>query len=53
VGLASGLAFGAYPYSYYPYYSNAAYDYGDCYIVRRRVLTAWGDVVVRRRWVCA
>jgi hypothetical protein len=48
-GLVGGFA--AYP-AYYNYYTPAYYDQGACYFVRRPVLTRWGDVVIRRKWVC-
>jgi hypothetical protein len=56
VGLVSGAALGAfgypyYSYPYYPYYSSA-YD-EDCYVVRRRIVTRWGGIVVRRALVCS
>jgi hypothetical protein len=54
-----GLGYGLYgPYGYYddyydyPYYADAYYDDGGCYLVQRRVLTPYGWRL-RRVQVCS
>jgi hypothetical protein len=65
-GLVGGLALGAiaastaYPYGGYGYapayygggYGYAPVAYGDCYWVNRRVVNAWGELVIQRVQVC-
>jgi hypothetical protein len=51
VGLVSGAALGTLAYPSYSFY-GAAYD-DDCYVVRRRIVTAWGGIVVKRALVCS
>ena len=50
-GVIGGLAVGAMIASSRPAYAEPAYT-SDCYIVKRRFVNAWGDVVVRREQVC-
>jgi hypothetical protein len=38
--------------SYHPAYAAPVYAVGGCYIVKRRYVNAWGDLVIRRVQVC-
>lgn len=50
-GVIGGLAVGAMIASSRPAYAEPVYE-TECYVVKRRFVNAWGDVVVRREQVC-
>ena len=49
-GLVGGAALGTLGYGY-PYYAPAAYG-GECFVVRRKFVDWWGNLVIRRKLVC-
>jgi hypothetical protein len=50
-GVIGGLAIGAIAASR-PAYAAPVYAESECYIVKRRFVNAWGELVVRREQVC-
>ena len=50
-GVIGGLALGAIAASSRPAYAEPVYE-TECYVVKRRFVNAYGDVVVRREQVC-
>jgi hypothetical protein len=50
-GVIGGLAVGAMVAASRPAYAEPVYA-SDCYIVKRRFVNAWGEVVIRREQVC-
>ena len=50
-GVIGGLAVGAIIAASRPAYAEPVYE-TECYVVKRRFVNAWGDVVVRREQVC-
>jgi hypothetical protein len=52
-GVFTGLAVGALAASSRPAYAEPVYtDVGACYVVQRRVVNEFGDLVIRRERVC-
>jgi hypothetical protein len=51
-GIIGGLAIGAIAASSRPAYAEPVYAESECYLVKRRYVNAWGEVVIRHEQVC-
>jgi hypothetical protein len=51
-GLIGGFALGALAASSRPVYAEPVYAESTCYVVKRRYVNAWGELVIRRETVC-
>jgi hypothetical protein len=51
-GVVGGLALGAIATSTYPAYASPVYAGGDCYLVKRRYVNAYGELIIRHVQVC-